>query len=112
MDAYKRYRLALRDGDTDKATQIYLDELKEDVSETKEKDFVEDDEQKEKEEEEETGDVIASFEEINGIGNEIAEELEEAFGSIEKLAEADLAELEDVSGIGSSRAESIKEQLK
>ncbi len=101
MDYKERYAKALRDGKVEEADKIYW--------ESKEDDKVEENVSVEVEED---GQGIQSFEEINGIGQEIADEMKEAFGDIKQLEEASLDELEDVSGIGPARAKDIKQQIK
>lgn len=53
-----------------------------------------------------------SFADLDGVGEELAEEMVEEFGSYSGFVEdADMDSLSDISGIGESRAESLLEQV-
>jgi len=52
------------------------------------------------------------FAELNGVGDELADEMVQVFGSYDRFVEdADVESLADISGIGESRAESLLEQV-
>lgn len=90
----RRYAKALRENRLEDATEI-AQELRSDEPVTA------------SEEEESSVD----FTELNGVGDELADELGELFDSFDELAEADREVLLDVSGVGESRAESLVEQV-
>lgn len=52
----------------------------------------------------------ASFEELDGVGDELASVLSERFSGFDELAEAGPEDLEPVPGIGEKRAESLVKQ--
>lgn len=106
-DLKDKYARLLREGRTDEATAVarkarYGDE------ENQEKE-ADDEVESEPVQEEDAG--YSSFEELNGVGPELAVELEEEFGSMENLADAAVEDLEPIPGIGETRAKSLLDQL-
>lgn len=96
-----KYDEHLRLGEEKKATEV-LQEVNKLRSE--EDDSVEEESEPEASEEE------RSFEDINGVGSELANTLADRYDSVEDLAGASAEDLEPISGIGEKRAESIIEQ--
>lgn len=104
-----KYTVALREGDTDRADELYHE-----AESLKSDDEPESEPESEPEPVEDDGSddvALEDFEAIKGIGDEIAEELYEDFGTLEAVRNASDEELTDISGIGSARADSIRDQL-
>lgn len=97
-----KYDEHLRLGEEKKATEV--------LQEVNKLRSGEDDEPVEEEPEPEESEEENSFEDISGVGSELAETLADEYDSVEELAEADLEDLEPIPGIGEKRAESIIEQ--
>lgn len=91
----EKYARLLREGKTDEATELVSNrEVEENVSE-----------------EEDSSGEEERFEELNGVGPELASELVEQFGDFDSFVEeAEPEDLEPVPGIGEKRAESLVEQ--
>lgn len=117
----QKYRDLLGEGRTEDATEVYreAERLKaenrgssepepEPESEPVESEDEGVDEDAEKEDE---GSSVDSFEELKGVGDELAGILEDEFGSVEQMADASVEDLEPVPGIGEKKAESLLEQL-
>lgn len=98
-DLRKKYARFLKDGETEKATEI-AQEMNgstqvEKVSSEKESES-----------------DVKRFTDLKGVGEELAEEMVEEFGSYSSFVdEAGVERLSDISGIGESRAESLLEQV-
>jgi len=94
------YARLLREGRTEEATEV-AQEMRDDVEpgnvvETEDEEPISEQER---------------FVELDGVGEELAEEMVEEFGSYKGFVEeADVDSLSDISGIGESRAESLLEQ--
>lgn len=101
----EKYERCLREGRTEDATEIWRESerLKNGSEEVEAEDEGSDVES------EETSD---DFTDLKGVGEELAVELEEEFGSLENMAEASAEDLEPIPGIGSKRAENLLDQLK
>lgn len=94
MDKKQKYNQLLREGKTEEATKV-ASEMRSDLDV-----------------EEVTDGSHDRFAELNGVGDELADEMVEAFGDFESFVEeADVESLSDISGIGESRAESLLEQV-
>jgi len=93
-----KYREYLREGEEAKATEAWI-KLEEARS-------------VETESEPEIQEKDRSFEELNGVGDEIANVLADEYDSVEDLADATPEDLEPISGIGEKRAESLIEQAR
>jgi len=90
------YARLLREGKTEEATEV-SQEMRGGV---------------EVETEEETVSEHDKFVELDGVGDELAEEMVQVFGSYDSFVEeADVDSLSDISGIGESRAESLLGQV-
>lgn len=101
------YTVALREGDTEKATELYrkAKRLKDEALPEDRDDVVVTDET------ESDDDDLEQFEALNGIGDEIAEEMYEEFGSLDAVRDASVEALTDISGIGTKRAENLQDEL-
>lgn len=98
-----KYARLLREGKTDEATKV-AQEMS-DVEVEVETEQVE-------EEEEEILSEHDRFAELKGVGDELADELVEEFGTYSEFAEnASVEDLEPISGIGEKSAESLLEQV-
>lgn len=101
-----KYNKALREGDTGKATEVYK-KYSESSTEDSEEDSGSEDLTEDAMSEQE------KFEEINGVGEELAEELIQEYGTYPGFVEeADKESLVDISGVGEARAESLLEKVK
>jgi len=95
-----KYARLLREGKTSEATEV-AEEMN-DVNHGVES--------SESESSEDNG--YMAYTELNGVGEELAEEMFEEFGAYEAFVEkADVESLTDISGIGEARAESLLEQV-
>lgn len=95
-DLQKKYARLLREGKTEEATKV-SQKMVDGVSESS----------VDKQE-----DVLEPYVALNGVGEELAEELYEKYGDYSSFVEdADMKGLVDVSGVGESRAESLLEQM-
>lgn len=101
-----KYARLLRDGNTSEATKVaqQLNNSKTEVQESSDS-----------EEEEESDELVSEqerFADLNGVGEELAEDMVDVFGDYDSFVEeADVESLSDISGIGESRAESLLEQV-
>jgi excinuclease UvrABC nuclease subunit len=98
------YARLLREGRTEEATEV-AHEMRDDVEveKTVETEEVEEDEPVSEQE---------RFAELSGVGDELADEMVQLFGTYDSFVEeADVESLSDISGIGESRAESLLEQV-
>jgi len=94
VDKKQKYNQLLREGKTEEATKV-ASEMRSDLDV-----------------EEVSDEGHDRFVELNGVGDELADEMVEAFGDVERFVEeADVESLSDISGIGESRAESLLEQV-
>jgi len=94
VDKKQKYNQLLREGKTEEATKV-ASEMRSDLDV-----------------EEVSDEGHDRFVELNGVGDELADEMVEAFGDFESFVEeADVESLSDISGIGESRAESLLEQV-
>lgn len=92
MDKKEKYNQLLREGKTEEATKV-ASEMRDDLEVEQVSDH-------------------DRFVELDGVGDELADEMVEAFGDFESFVEeADVEGLSDISGIGESRAESLLEQV-
>lgn len=56
--------------------------------------------------------VDAAFEDLKGVGDELADEIRQVYGDYSSFVEeASVESLSDISGIGEKRAESLLEQV-
>jgi len=99
-----KYARLLREGKTDEATEV-AQEMRDDVE-------VETEDEEEEVEEDEPVSEQERFADLNGVGEELADEMVQVFGTYDSFVEeADVESLSDISGIGESRAESLLEQV-
>lgn len=95
MEEFEKYTRLLREGRTEEATEL-VKEAKEDGDLGTQS----------------VSEVDRFAENIDGVGEELAEEFVQVFESWNRFEEeADMESLTDVSGVGESRAESILNQL-
>jgi len=103
----EKYRNLLREGKTSQATQVarQAKQFKGDyqVDDSDDEEVVESEP-----EPEEVGD---DFTDLKGVGDELAVELREKFGSFDGMRDASPEDLEPIPGIGEKRAKSLLEQL-
>lgn len=95
-DLREKYREFLRQGKTEDATEVARKAER----------------LKDGEESESSEDIDERFESLNGVGEELARELAEDFGSFDDLKQASVEDLTPIPGIGEKRAKSIIEQAK
>jgi predicted flap endonuclease-1-like 5' DNA nuclease len=101
----EQYNRLLREGRTEEATEV-AQELSDGTARVEPA-----------EEEVESEDEIVSeqerFAELSGVGEELADEMVQVFGTYDSFVEeADVDSLSDISGIGGARAESLIDQVK
>lgn len=107
------YRELLRDGKTEQATDVaHKIAEKEGRVDNSDDGTVSADTEVVEEDEDSEDDGIESFTDIDGIGDELAVEFEEEFGSVENLKDAEVEELEPIPGVGEKRGEDILEQVR
>jgi|AKVG01.1.fsa_nt_gi NTP pyrophosphatase (non-canonical NTP hydrolase) len=91
-DLEKEYASALRDGRTEEATEVAR--------------------KIHGDREVETSDTDGKYEDLKGVGDELADEIRQVYGDYSNFVEeADVESLSDISGIGETRAESLLEQV-
>lgn len=57
-------------------------------------------------------DTGGNYEDLKGVGDELADDIRQVFGDYSNFVEeADIESLSDISGIGETRAESLLEQV-
>jgi len=95
MSKKEKYTRLLREGKTEEATEL-VSSSETEVSTSE----VEDSESS-----------VQGFEDLKGVGDELAVELREEFGEVENLKDASASDLEPIPGIGEKRAESLLEQV-
>lgn len=101
----RKYSEALRDGDTDKATEMYwkAEDLKGNVEEP---------ESSEDESENALRRDLVYSQEFDGVGEELSEEIYQEYGDWDEFVENVTFEgLVDISGIGEKRAEQIMSEV-
>lgn len=106
----KKYRDLLREGRTEDATEVYLESERVKESFHGSDDSSEEELQKVEDSDEEES-SLESFEELKGVGDELANALQDKFGSLDEMSKASVEDLEPVPGIGKKRAESLLDQL-
>lgn len=113
----QKYRDLLGEGRTEDATEVYreAERLKAEhrgESEEKEEEVEPEPESESVDEaEDEGGSSVEAFEDIKGVGEELAQVLRDRFGSVEEMANASVEDLEPVPGIGEKKGESLLDQL-
>lgn len=96
-----KYARLLREGKTSEATKI-AQEMSDVTTTVETKEIKQEEDPSEQK----------RFAELNGVGDELADEMVQVFGSYDRFVEdADVESLADISGIGESRAESLLEQV-
>jgi len=104
----KEYAKLLREGRTSEATDL----VSSSNSSKQVEEPVEQDEDEVEEEVDEPVSEVERFVELKGVGEELAEEMVQVFGSYDAFVEdADVDSLSDIAGIGESSAESLLEQV-
>lgn len=102
QDLKSKYARLLREGKTDEATEV-AQEIRGVKVEADDEPVEKDDEPVSEQE---------RFAELSGVGEELADEMVQVFGTYKGFVEeADVENLSDISGIGESRAESLIEQV-
>lgn len=102
----RKYARLLREGRTEEATALVTDEGS-NTEKTSE-------ETEEEEEDVDTSDILSEeerFADLKGVGDELADELVEEFGTFSSFKDASVEDLEPIPGIGEKRAESLLEQV-
>lgn len=105
-----KYIRLLREGKTKEATEVARKAKGQDSSDSGSEEVEVEEEDSDAEQDAEAHMVYTK---LNGVGEELAEEIYQDFGDWDSFVEsADKDSLSDISGIGESRAESLLEQIK